>query len=86
VDATEGFGGAQIEQALVEVLYEAEEKACDFNPFMFLSNIRNVVPLARTMKENFDLMRKWYRSRARPASNEAREKKGRCRICPISQP
>lgn len=84
LNATEDFSGAEMEQAVIEMLYEAGEGGLNQSGFTLLRNIRKVVPLARTMKENFELMRQWYRSRARAASIEDREDKGRRRVCPIS--
>jgi hypothetical protein len=82
--ATEDFSGAEMEQAAIEMLYETEGNGLNPNEFALLRNIRKVVPLSRTMRENFDLMRKWYSTRARAASLEDDEDKGRRRICPIS--
>lgn len=83
LNATGDFSGAEMEQAIIDMLYEAGETAFQ-NEFTLLRNIRKIVPLARTMKENFDLMRRWYRSRTRAASIEDGEEKGRRKTCPIS--
>jgi hypothetical protein len=84
LSATEGFSGAEMEQAVMEMLYETEGNGLNPNEFALLRNIRKVVPLSRTMRENFDLMRQWYRGRARAASLEDDEDKGRRKTCPIS--
>ncbi|MFO7461088.1 MAG: AAA family ATPase [Desulfatiglandales bacterium] len=84
LNATESFSGAEMEQAVIDMLYEAGEGGLSQSEFALLRNIRKIVPLARTMKENFDLMRQWHRSRARAASIEDKEEKGGRKICPIS--
>jgi hypothetical protein len=84
LNVTEGFSGAEMKQAVIEMLYETEGTGLKTNEFALLRNIRKIVPLARTMKENFDLMRQWHRSRARAASIEDKEEKGGRKICPIS--
>jgi hypothetical protein len=85
LNATEGFSGAEMEQAVIDTLYEAEENPSKLSEFELLRNVKRVVPLARTMKENFDVMREWYRSRARLASMIDRNDKRRREPCPISQ-
>ena len=85
LNATEGFSGAEMEQAIIDMLYEVEENPSKLSEFALLRNVKRVVPPARTMKENFDVMREWCRSRTRLASMIDRNDKGRREPCPISQ-
>jgi SpoVK/Ycf46/Vps4 family AAA+-type ATPase len=86
LSATESFSGAELEQAVCDLLYEQDEPEAKINEFALLRLIRSMVPLARTMRENFEFMREWYRTRARFASslNDAEQKGGK-RVCHISQ-
>jgi SpoVK/Ycf46/Vps4 family AAA+-type ATPase len=78
VEAMIDFSGAEVEQAVVSALYDAFDRvdpaspeaqtAADLTTEDILTSVREIVPLAVTMKENIDLMRAWARSRARPAS------------------
>ena len=84
--ATRTFSGAELEQAVTDFLFEQDESIGWANEFALLRTINGMVPLARTMSENFQFMREWYRTRARFASSldDADQERGR-RICPISQ-
>ena len=85
--ATETFSGAELEQAVMDLLYEQGEPAGRINEFALLRKIKDLVPLARTMRENFEVMREWYRTRTRLASShEDRDQEGGRRRCHTSQP
>jgi SpoVK/Ycf46/Vps4 family AAA+-type ATPase len=66
---TEGFSGAEIEQAIISALYDAFEAERELTEEDLLSNIRQTVPLSRTMKEHITALRNWARTHARLASN-----------------
>jgi ATPase family associated with various cellular activities (AAA) len=84
--ATKSFSGAELEQAITDFLYEQDEAAGRINEFALLGTIKRMVPLARTMTENFDLMREWYKTRARFASSlDDADQEGGRRICHISR-
>jgi ATP-dependent 26S proteasome regulatory subunit len=84
--ATDAFSGAELEQAICDLLYEQDETLDHINQFSLLRIISSMVPLARTMRENFEFMREWYRTRARFASSfNSMDQKGGRRICPISR-
>ncbi len=72
--ASIGFSGAEIEQVIVAALYDAFDQHRDITTEDLLHNIRNSVPLSRTMKEQIDELRKWASTRARNASTPASEK------------
>ena len=68
--ASEGFSGAEIEEAINSALYEAfYEKAALGDTHVFTA-IRQTVPLSRTMQEPLEELRQWARGRARVANVE----------------
>lgn len=84
--ATDTFSGAELEQAVCDLLYEQDEPGNRISDFALLRTVKSMVPLARTMRENFEFMREWYRTRARFASSlDGADQKGGRRVCPISQ-
>ncbi|MFB3882903.1 MAG: AAA family ATPase [Armatimonadota bacterium] len=66
-----GFSGAEIEQAVIAGLYAAFEGARDVTTDDILAAIKQTVALSVTMKEDIDLVRRWAKGRARPASIHA---------------
>jgi AAA+ superfamily predicted ATPase len=86
IEASEGFSGAELEQAVVETLYECADCGKDFHENILLQEIRKLVPASTTMQEEIDQMRKGCSGRTRPASSTARltPKSGgmTCRISP----
>lgn len=63
-DLTEGFVGAEIEQAVISALYEAffQKKPLEFQD---LENvIKTIVPLTKTQKEKILQLRQWANIRA----------------------
>jgi SpoVK/Ycf46/Vps4 family AAA+-type ATPase len=65
---SDGFSGAEIEQAIISSLYDAFDAHRDITTEDVLSNVRGSVPLSRTMQEQIDALRDWAVTRARPAS------------------
>ena len=83
--ATDTFSGAELEQAVCDLLYEQDQPGSRTSDLALLRMIKNMVPLARTMRENFEFMREWYRTRARLASSfDNADQKGGRRLCHIS--
>ena len=68
IDATVDYSGAEIEQAVVAALYDAFDTGNDLSSDGLLNTLKDIVPLAITMREMIDAMREWARTRARPAS------------------
>jgi SpoVK/Ycf46/Vps4 family AAA+-type ATPase len=68
-DAMPEFSGAEVEQAVVSALYDAFDAERDITTEGMLESVREIVPLAVTMKEGIDAMREWARTRARYASS-----------------
>lgn len=66
--ATEGFSGAEIEQAVIDALYRAFPQGRDILTSDIGAVINDTVPLSRTMSEDISRLRTWAKDRARPAS------------------
>ncbi len=72
VDATTDYSGAELEQAVIASLYDAFDTGMDLSTDGLLSTLREIVPLAITMREQIEAMREWARTRARPAAARGR--------------
>lgn len=68
VEVTVDFSGAELEQAVVAALYDAFDTGNDLATEGLATSMREIVPLAITMREQIEAMREWARTRARPAS------------------
>lgn len=66
--ATQGFAGAEIEQAVISALYDAFEAEEELSTERLVRSAEEIIPLSVTMKEGIDAMREWSRTRARRAS------------------
>lgn len=66
--ATEGFSGAEIEQAIIEGMFTAYAAERDVKLDDIVKAIRGTVPLSRTMKEKLEALKTWALGRARQAS------------------
>jgi SpoVK/Ycf46/Vps4 family AAA+-type ATPase len=66
--ASEGYSGAEIEQAVISALYAAFEEDRDVCADDVLAALRQTVPLSVTMREDIGMVRRWAKGRARPAS------------------
>jgi SpoVK/Ycf46/Vps4 family AAA+-type ATPase len=65
--ASEGFSGAEIEQAIVAGLFTAFEKKQQLTTEILLSEVRGTQPLSVTRAEDVQSIREWARTRAVPA-------------------
>ena len=70
---SEGFSGAEIEQAIIAAMYEAFAKDREFTQLDIIAAIKATLPLSRTMTEQVSGLRDWARQRARPASASVAE-------------
>lgn len=70
---SDGYSGAEIEQAVISSLYDAFLDNRDINTQDILNSVKQAVPLSVTMKENIDETRNWARQRARYASSSHKE-------------
>lgn len=68
---SEGFSGAEIEQAIVSGLFDSFSADRDLDTDTLLASLAETVPLSRTMSEDLNRLRTWAQGRARPASGGA---------------
>jgi SpoVK/Ycf46/Vps4 family AAA+-type ATPase len=68
IEATVDYSGAELEQAVIASLYDAFDTGNDLTTDGLLNTLRDIVPLAITMREQIEAMREWARTRARPAA------------------
>ncbi|MEM7345092.1 MAG: AAA family ATPase [Chloroflexota bacterium] len=66
--ASKGFSGAEIEQIIIDGLYDAFENELDLKTEDLLVNIERTIPLSKTMENKISALRQWAHSHARPAS------------------
>jgi hypothetical protein len=66
-DASEGFSGAEIEQAIVAGLYTAFAQKQQLTTDILLGEIRGTQPLSVTRAEDVQAIRHWAKTRAVPA-------------------
>lgn len=65
--ATEGFSGAEIEQAIVSALYEAHAQVQPLNTEHVLAEVTCTRPLSAVMAEKIQSLRAWAHGRTVPA-------------------
>lgn len=66
--ASEGFSGAEIEQAVVSALYTAFSRGADLDTPLFLDELKATTPLSVTRQEDVAALRAWARGRTVMAS------------------
>ena len=66
-EASAGFSGAEIEQAIVSALYAAHAERQPVDEARLLGEIRGTRPLSVLMAEQVEALREWARSRTVPA-------------------
>ncbi len=66
---SEGFSGAEIEQVIIDGLYDAFENGRELTNEDLFRNLKNTIPLSQTMETKITALRQWARNHARPASN-----------------
>ena len=62
LEATVDFSGAELEQAVVAALYDAFDTGNDLTTEGLLHTLKDLVPLAITMREQIESMREWART------------------------
>jgi len=67
VEASEGFSGAEIEQAIVAGMYAAFSESAEFITEHMLTAMRATQPLSVLMRERVEHLRVWARGRCVPA-------------------
>jgi SpoVK/Ycf46/Vps4 family AAA+-type ATPase len=66
--ASEGFSGAEIEQCVIDALFEAYSRGAELNTDFVDEACRRSIPLSRTMQEPIERLRNWAKGRAQDAS------------------
>jgi len=66
--ASEGFSGAEIEQAIVSALYTAFSKGSDLTTGLIVEELKATKPLSVTRKEEIAALRQWAQGRTVMAS------------------
>jgi SpoVK/Ycf46/Vps4 family AAA+-type ATPase len=65
---SEGFSGAEIEQAVIAGLYDAYEKGAELSTDFLQRAIKDTYPLSATMREEIEGRRRWSKGRARSST------------------
>ncbi len=68
VRLSEGFSGAEIEEAIIAALFDALSRHEELCTELIGTSLRETVPLSKTMSEQMGVLRSWAAGRARPAS------------------
>jgi SpoVK/Ycf46/Vps4 family AAA+-type ATPase len=66
-DASHGFSGAEIEQAILSALHDAYDRESELTNDLLLNAVTTSPPLSVTMAERIDELRQWARTRCVPA-------------------
>jgi AAA+ superfamily predicted ATPase len=74
VSVTDGYSGAEIEQAIVDAMFTGFSEGREFCTGDIIDAVEATVPLSTTMRENIEALREWARSRARNASYKEEQK------------
>ncbi len=70
---TEGFSGAEIEEAIISALFDVFEKGTDLTTEAIERAVKETVPLSKTMAEEIEALRRWAETRTRRASRPEEE-------------
>ncbi len=68
VSLSEGFSGAEIEQAIISSMYDAFYENRDIQTSDIAKALQETVPLSQTMREKIEHLKQWAKLRARPSS------------------
>jgi ATP-dependent 26S proteasome regulatory subunit len=66
--ASDGFSGAEIEEAVISALFDAFSQQQDLNTEYVKAALAETVPLSKTMSEEINRLKGWANGRARSAS------------------
>ncbi len=66
--ASDGFSGAEIEQAIISALFAAFAAGSELTNALVIKSLKDSVPISVTMAEQIADLRAWAEKRARPAS------------------
>jgi ATP-dependent 26S proteasome regulatory subunit len=76
---SDGFSGAEIEQAIISGLYDSFSNNADLDTAALLQSVTETVPLSKTMSEDLGRLRTWAQGRARAATGAAAATAGEIR-------
>jgi ATP-dependent 26S proteasome regulatory subunit len=65
---SDGFSGAEIEEAVISALFDAFSEEQDLNTEYVKASLAETVPLSKTMSEEINRLKGWANGRARSAS------------------
>ncbi len=68
---SEGFNGAEIEEAIISALFDAFSSQVELSTEIIKAAIGETVPLSKTMHEELNRLQSWAVGRSRPASGAA---------------
>ncbi len=69
---TEGFSGAEVEQAIINAMYNAfDDGEREFTTEDILRGIREVIPISKLMAERIEKLREWAAERTRRANSDS---------------
>ncbi len=68
VRESDGFSGAEIEQAIIAAMYDAFDVGREVTTSDIINALRSTTPLKITMAEKIEVVREWAKNRARPAT------------------
>jgi SpoVK/Ycf46/Vps4 family AAA+-type ATPase len=72
-EETEGFSGAEIEQAILSAMYDAFDEEREVEMPDLLRNIHQTIPLSQTMRDQVEMLRGWGRQHGRLATGVREE-------------
>ena len=78
-EKSEGYSGAEIEQAVISALFDAFYEDREVADHDIAKALAETVPLSRTMDKEIDALRSWCMTRARHASLPQTEVVGEAR-------
>jgi SpoVK/Ycf46/Vps4 family AAA+-type ATPase len=67
-EASAGYSGAEIEQAVKSALYSAFDQKAPLSMDMVVKELKSTYPISVTMKEKIEALREWAKERAVPAN------------------
>ncbi len=70
VEVSEGFSGAEIEEAIKSALHTAFDQGGSLETEHLLTAMDSTSPISVTMKEKIESLRTWARGRCKPAGRE----------------
>jgi len=68
--ASEGFSGAEIEEAIIAGLFDAFSDGTELSTKIIRASMAATVPMSKTMSEELSRLRGWAQGRTRPASGK----------------